>query len=124
MSWIVVALGGALGSLARHLVNQFALRRLPASLPAATFIVNIVGCVVVGTLTGLIASGRISVSPTARTFVFVGILGGFTTFSAFGLDTLNLINGGRYQAALINVAGQIILGLGGALIAFKLSSMR
>lgn len=111
MAWIAVAVGGALGAMARHGVNVIANRVLETSVPYATAFVNIVGCSAIGTLAGLIASGRLHMSTTMRTFVFVGILGGFTTFSSFGLDTLTLSRDGAQAMALSNVAGQVSVGL-------------
>jgi fluoride exporter len=111
MTWIAVAVGGALGSMARHGVNVIANRVLRTPTPYATAIVNVSGCFVIGTLAGLVASGRLQMSTTMRTFVFVGILGGFTTFSSFGLDTLTLTRGGAHAMAVGNVAGQVSVGL-------------
>jgi CrcB protein len=109
--WIAVGLGGALGSLARHGVNNLVARRLGNVAPNATLIVNLVGCAVIGLLAGLLAVGRLHLTPTARVFVFVGILGGFTTFSSFGLDTFALARTGRLGAAFWNVAIQVVVGL-------------
>src|SRR5580704_5223424 len=106
MNWIAVALGGALGSMARHWVNLELAHRLERSVPYATFAVNVVGCVVIGALAGLIAGGRLHLTPAMRTFVFVGVLGGFTTFSSFGLDSFTLGHGGDHMKAFWNVAGQ------------------
>lgn len=78
----------------------------------ATLIVNLAGCATIGVLAGTLASGRLAMSQETRSFVFVGILGGFTTFSSFGLDTFTLARSGRLAAAGWNVAAQIILGLG------------
>lgn len=121
MTWLAVAVGGALGSLARHLVNMAVAHRLERAVPWATFIVNIIGCLVIGGLAGRIASGRLQVSPLVRTFVFVGILGGFTTFSSFGLDTFTLGHGGNHAAAFWNVVGQIALGVGGVWLGYYLA---
>jgi fluoride exporter len=120
MNWIAVALGGALGSMARHWVNLELAHRLERSVPYATFAVNVVGCVVIGALAGRIAGGRLHLTPAVRTFVFVGVLGGFTTFSSFGLDTFTLGHGGDHAAALWNVVGQVGLGLGGVWLGFYL----
>lgn len=109
--WAAVAAGGALGSLARHGVNVLVARRLGQTSPYATLTVNLVGCAVIGLLAGLLASGRLSLTPPARLFVFVGILGGFTTFSSFGLDTLTLAIEARRAAAFANVAAQVVGGL-------------
>jgi CrcB protein len=122
MTWIAVAAGGALGSMARHGVNVFVNARIGKQTPYATAIVNLAGCVVIGVLAGLIASGRLQMSGSMRTFVFVGILGGFTTFSTFGLDTFVLAHQGAYPAAFWNVAGQVGLGLLGVLGGFRLGS--
>jgi len=121
MTWLAVAVGGALGSLARHSVNIAVARRLERPVPWATFVVNVVGCVVIGALSGRIAVGRLHLSPTARTFLFVGVLGGFTTFSSFGLDTFTLAHGGEHTAAFWNAAGQVVLGVGAVWLGFNLS---
>jgi fluoride exporter len=123
MTWIAVAIGGALGSMARHWVNLEMAFRLGRVSNHATFVVNVAGCFVVGTLAGLIASGRLHMSQELRTFVFVGVLGGFTTFSTFGLDTFTLAQGGLHAKALWNVAGQIVLGLGSVWIGFTLAHL-
>jgi CrcB protein len=120
MNWIAVALGGALGSLARHWVNLELAHRFERSVPYATFAVNVAGCLVIGALAGRIAGGRLHLTPVVRTFVFVGVLGGFTTFSSFGLDTFTLGHGGHHAAALWNVVGQVGLGLGGVWLGFYL----
>jgi CrcB protein len=121
MMWIAVAIGGALGSMARHGVNVVTNHLLKTPVPYATAIVNVVGCFVIGALTGLIASGRLHMSTTMRTFVFVGILGGFTTFSSFGLDTLTLTRGGAQAMALGNVAGQVSVGLLSVYLGYRLA---
>ena len=108
---LAVALGGAAGSVGRHLVNHLLARGGGQVVPMATAIVNVVGCAAIGGLAGLIAAGRLEMSITMRAFVFVGILGGFTTFSSFALDTLTLAHGGRSAAAMWNVAGQVGVGL-------------
>jgi CrcB protein len=112
MTWVMVGIGGAIGSMLRHGVNVAMTRVAPhVALPYATFTVNIIGCFVIGLLSGLIASARLAMSPEMRAFVFVGVLGGFTTFSSFGLDTLILLQTGLRATAIWNVAGQVGLGL-------------
>ena len=120
MTWIAVAAGGALGSMARHWVNLLVAHKFERPVPYATFVVNVVGCVVIGALAGRIASGRLHLSPLARTFILVGVLGGFTTFSSFGLDTFTLAHGGEHTPAFWNVVGQVGLGLGGVWLGFQL----
>ncbi len=121
MTWIAVAIGGALGSLARHWVNLEIAHRLERAVPWATFLVNVTGCLIIGALAGRIASGRMHLTPVARTFLFVGVLGGFTTFSSFGLDTFTLGHGGDHTAAFWNVIGQVGLGLGAVWVGFNLA---
>jgi CrcB protein len=72
--------------------------------------VNLGGCLAIGVLAGLVASHRVVMPPPMRVFIFVGILGGFTTFSSFGLDTFTLAEGGRYVPAAVNVAIQVVFG--------------
>ena len=114
MTWLAVAVGGALGSLARHTVNLFFAHALDSAVPYATAAVNLIGSFVIGLLAGLIAHGRLLFGPNLRTFVFVGLLGGFTTFSSLALDTLTLGQGGDATTAFWNVAAQILLGLAAA----------
>jgi len=111
MIWLSVAGGGALGSLARHGVNLLFTHTLGRAVPYATATVNLVGSAVIGLLAALIATGRLHLSAEARTFVFVGILGGFTTFSSFMLDTLTLGHGADQALAFWNVTLQTTLGL-------------
>ena len=111
MTWIAIALGGALGSVARHAVNLSVARLHGSPHHFSTAIANLLGCAVIGLLAGLIAGGQLRLSPTARAGVFVGILGGFTTFSSFGLDTLALVHEGRHNAALWNIVLQVGVGL-------------
>jgi len=110
MTWIAVALGGAAGSLARHSVNLAFAHFAGRSTPYATATVNLVGSLVIGVLAGLIAGGKLHMSPALRTFVFVGILGGFTTFSSFMLDTLTLGHGREHGLAVANVLLQVVAG--------------
>jgi CrcB protein len=111
MIWLAVGAGGALGSIARHGVNILFAQVLGRAVPHATAAVNLAGSLVIGLLAGAIAAGRLHVSTEMRTFVFVGILGGFTTFSSFMLDTLALGNNGEHALAFSNVALQIACGL-------------
>jgi CrcB protein len=81
--------------------------------PLATAVVNVAGCFIIGVLSGLIASDRVALRAHWREFVFVGLLGGFTTFSTFGLDTFLLARTDAGGAAVLNVAAQV----GGGLLA-------
>ena len=122
-STLSVALGGAVGSVARHVVNVVMTRAVPHfALPYATFLVNVTGCLAIGVLSGLMASQRLVLSAESRAFVFVGLLGGFTTFSTFGLDTLALMQSGLRGTALWNIGGQVSLGLLAVYVGFVLGS--
>ena len=124
MAWLAVAIGGALGSMARHGVNLFVLQRWPTvAFPLATLAVNVAGCLIIGLLAGLIAADRLTVRFYWRELIFVGILGGFTTFSAFGLETITLLRASP-AAALLNVGAHIVLGIGAVYIGFSLGVWR
>ena len=109
-TWLLVAIGGALGSVARYGVTALMTRGGGSPGPHATAIVNVAGCAVAGLLLGLIASGRLPMTAAQRAFAFTGILGGFTTFSGLGVDNFLLLQEARGATALINVFAQVILG--------------
>jgi fluoride exporter len=111
MIWLAVAGGGALGSIARHGVNLLFSHVLERAVPYATATVNLLGSSAIGLLAAMLATGRLQMSNELRTFVFVGILGGFTTFSSFMLDTFTLGHGGDHSLAFWNVAVQTAFGL-------------
>ncbi len=112
MTWLAIAVGGALGAMARHAVAQIVMRRFGASgVPYGIVVVNLAGCLIIGLFAGAVAGGRFPAGATLRSFVMIGLLGGFTTFSSFGLDTLTLLQDGRTLAAAANVAMQVGLGL-------------
>jgi CrcB protein len=115
VSVLLVALGGALGSVCRYLVGVGAGRLLGADFPFGTMIVNIVGSFVMGLFIELLAV-RFDGSESLRLFVAVGILGGFTTLSSFSLDSVVLFERGAIGAAALYVGGSIVLSLA-ALIA-------
>ena len=84
--------------------------------------VNISGCLVIGVLAGLFSSGTLGMRSPWREFIFVGLLGGFTTFSAFGLDTLTLLRAGAPGLAIANVALQVGAGLAAVYVGFRLAA--
>jgi CrcB protein len=120
MIWVAVAAGGALGSMARHGVNMFFSHVLERAVPYATAAVNVVGAAAIGLLAALVATGRLHMSSSVRTFVFVGILGGFTTFSSFMFDTFTLGHGGDHAIAFWNVALQTGFGLAAVWAGYRL----
>lgn len=110
-TWIAVAVGGALGSVARHGVNRVVHQAWPSlRFPLATVLVNIAGCCAIGVLAGLVATGRLPMRASWREFLFVGVLGGFTTFSTFGLETITLVRSGDTSHAVLNTLLQVVCG--------------
>lgn len=104
---MLVGAGGFLGSALRFILATWSVRASGiAVFPVGTLVVNILGCLVIGFLAGL-SEGRQVFNSEIRLLIFVGILGGFTTFSAFGLDTINLIRDGRIAFGMSNVLLQI-----------------
>jgi CrcB protein len=122
-TWVLVGVGGALGSLARHALNHVVHQRaLASTFPLGIFLANVLGSTGIGVLGGLLASGRLHLPYGARVFVIVGVFGGFTTFSSFSLDTLALVRDGHVGQALWNVIGQVGLSLLGVWLGFSLAS--
>ena len=111
MTYLWVALGGALGSVARYSCSGLAVRWLGPQFPWGTLLVNATGSLAIGVLAALATGGRPVVSDDARAFLMVGVLGGFTTFSSFSLETLNLARGGQLGAAGANVALSLLVCL-------------
>ena len=105
-----VALGGAIGSAARYGVNVWSGRMLGSEFPWHTFIVNVVGCFAMGVLVELMAL-KLNVGNDTRAFMTTGILGGFTTFSAYSLDFAVLVERKSYGAALAYGTGSVALSL-------------
>jgi CrcB protein len=108
---LVIALGGALGSVARYAIALWA-APISRALPWGTILINIAGSFAIGcfgTLT--LAHGRYPVPDSVRLFVMVGVCGGFTTFSSFSLQTLDLLRVGAVTRAMLNVALSVLLSL-------------
>ena len=116
---LAVAAGGALGSLARYLLSGQVGRLLGIGFPWGTLAVNILGSFVMGVLVELLAV-RWSVSPELRAFLTVGILGGFTTFSAFSLEVVLLLERGQTVAAAAYVVASVALSVGALFLGLQL----
>jgi len=116
---LLIAIGGALGSVARYLLSSFVLRLSGSLFPFGTFVVNIIGCAAFGAIVGA-AEQRFIVSPHVRLFTLVGLLGGFTTFSSFAYESFALLRDGQFVAASANILGQVVLGLVGLWAAIAL----
>ena len=105
-----VALGGGIGAAARHGVNVWSGRVLGTEFPWHTLIVNVLGCFIMGLLTGLMAL-KLNLSQEARAFLTTGILGGFTTFSAFSLDAAMLMERKAMLSAGAYVGASVLLSI-------------
>ncbi|MBF0490580.1 MAG: fluoride efflux transporter CrcB [Candidatus Omnitrophica bacterium] len=119
--FILVGCGGALGSILRYF-SISVVNRWPvfASFPWGTLTVNVLGCLIIGFLGGL-ASSRQIFADTGRLFFFTGVLGGFTTFSAFGLETYYLFRTSQFFFAFGNIFLQLFLGIGAVALGYWLS---
>src|SRR3954470_18137964 len=109
MNVLLVALGGAIGSAARYLVGAFIANRFGPDFPWGTFIVNVSGSFLIGVILSFVGGGQLPAG--ARPFLAVGIMGGYTTFSTYNHETLQLIQDGEFGAATFNTLGQAVAGL-------------
>src|SRR3954468_23155270 len=122
MKMLLVAAGGAVGSIARYQIGAWVLARTAAwSFPLGTFIVNVLGCMIAGALIG-VAEHRGFLTPEARLLLFTGFLGGFTTFSAFGVETVALIQRGQLSVAGLYVVSSVVCGVAALLGSLKLAA--
>jgi CrcB protein len=106
---LMVALGGSIGATTRYLVSTWAAEKFGAEFPYGTFIVNVVGCFIIGAFMTM-ATERLIVSPYWRLLVTVGFVGGLTTFSSFSYETLRLLEDADLMLAFYNVALNFVLG--------------
>jgi CrcB protein len=121
VGYALVFLGGGLGAALRHGVNRAALALFGPAIPAGTIIVNVVGSLAMGLLVGILAAVPGGTSQNLRLFVATGVLGGFTTFSAFSLDALTLWERGQSAAAIAYVVGSVALSLAAIAAGFLIS---
>ena len=122
-SILLVGLGGFIGSVARYKLGGLILQvTAQARFPYSTFAVNILGCLVIGLLAGL-AERYDLFGPGTRLFLFTGLLGGFTTFSAFGLDALFLLRRGELLVAAFYAGASVVLGITAVWLGLKLISV-
>lgn len=120
----IVGSGGFLGALARYGLAGLVQRQAPlAAFPYGTLAVNLVGCFAIGALVGL-AESRQLFGPEFRAFAFIGILGGFTTFSTFGYETFAMIRDAAYLRAIANAGVHVIIGLALVWLGYGLATWR
>jgi CrcB protein len=111
-SYLLVFVGGGIGASLRHAVNMISARGLGTAFPWGTFIINISGSLVMGLIAGYLAF-KGGASQPWRLFLMTGILGGYTTFSAFSLDAALLYERGEIASALFYVLGSVVLSIAG-----------
>lgn len=110
MNLLLIALGGAIGSVARYGCQKWVAAIYPQAFPLGTFIVNIAGCLLIGIFWG-ISLRSIAATEEWKLFLMTGLCGGFTTFSAFTLESISLLKEQRTGLFLLYVAGSVLLGL-------------
>jgi fluoride exporter len=117
--YLFVGVGGMVGSICRYGLSGLFYRVMGDRFPYGTFAVNIVGCFAIGVLMSLF-EGRWLVPPNVRLFLTIGILGGFTTFSTFSYETVEMLKGGNFFLASLNIVGSLFCCLfatwGGSMI--------
>ena len=124
---LLIGFGGFLGTIARYALGEVICRlKHPAVFPYEIIVVNVLGCLAIGFLAGLAVS-RGFFSESTRAFLFIGILGGFTTFSSFAHATMQLLHDGHPSAAIWSLISQVVLAFGavwiGELAALHLSGI-
>ena len=110
LRWFLVGIGGFVGTLARYWLSGVIAKRYGETFPLGTLAVNAVGCFIIGFLFYFFYEQSLT-NPTSRTVLFIGLLGGFTTFSSYGLQTFTLLRDGEVSLALTNVIASNVLGL-------------
>lgn len=119
-AYLWIAIGGALGSVARFASTEWVQLRWPSAFPWGTLLVNVLGSFIIGMLAAVSESNRWQIPLVARQFLMIGILGGYTTFSSFSLQTLLLMRSGAALTAGLNVLASVALCLLAAWCGFAL----
>ena len=116
---IYVGIGGCIGASIRYVITKQSANLFNSSIPLGTLIVNVVGGFLIGMIMELSASTDF-ISPNLKLFLTTGIMGGLTTFSTFSYETISLINDGRYLLGFSNIFLNLLLSLGGVILATSL----
>ncbi len=116
-----IALGSALGGAGRYWCSGFVATHIGETFPWGTLVVNVVGSLLIGLVAALsIPEGRFLIGPTARQFLMIGVFGGFTTFSSFSLQVLNLARDGEWLYASAYIGGSLLFCLVGVWLGYGL----
>ncbi len=119
MSYLLVFIGGGLGATLRHAINVGCARACGTHFPYGTFVINITGSLVMGLIAGYLAFKGEAAQPW-RLFIMTGVLGGYTTFSAFSLDAVLLYERGEFDLAAFYVLGSVAIAIGGLIAGLAL----
>ena len=119
LRFFIIGLGGAIGTILRYVMGGLDYRFSSGVFPVSTLVVNVTGSLAIGFLWGIV--DRFAVSPNVRLFIFIGILGGYTTFSTFSLETFNLMRDGEYRIAALNTALSVALSIGAVFVGYIIS---
>ncbi len=121
LKYLFVSSGAAVGGVLRYWMSDFVHKFLPATFPFGTLIVNVLGCFILGVIMyGL--NERAVISQELKLFLTVGFCGGFTTFSTFSLETVNLMKNSEYTFALVNIVGSVVICIAATFLAYLLFS--
>ena len=119
---ILIGLGGAIGSIARYFTANYFTKVFPSAFPYGTFVVNVIGCIVIGLVYGL-AEKYSWLTPEWRIFLATGICGGYTTFSSFAYENMKLIQDGQFLVFGLYSLGSFALGLFAVFIGLTLAKI-
>ncbi|GHA12727.1 putative fluoride ion transporter CrcB [Devosia pacifica] len=119
-NFLLVGAGGAIGAIGRYGLSVLFGRLLPTGFPAATLVANILGSIAMGLFIGWLARSTPSWQAELRLFVAIGLLGGFTTFSSFSLDTVALLERGAYGQALAYILASVVISVFGLFVGLSL----
>jgi CrcB protein len=118
-----IAIGGGTGAVLRYFIANAGQSLTPSGFPLGTLIVNVLGCALIGLVTALLIGPLASNREFLRLLLIVGVLGGFTTFSTFGLDTIDLFEDGQTKQAILYIVLSNVLGIVAAFSCFRLGTM-
>ena len=121
--YLAIALGGAIGAVLRHGINEWMVHLFGRAFPFGTLLVNILGSFIIGLLYGLILTEQLAPNPW-RIFIGIGILGAFTTFSTFSMDTVLMLQQGAFVKATLNVLANLVLCLTLTWLGIKLGTLK
>ena len=120
---LLVGVGGFVGSVLRYLTSGFVLKLFGKPyFPYGTLVVNIIGCLLIGFLIGL-SENRQLFTPETRVLIFVGFLGGFTTYSTFGYEVFSFARDGQIISVLVNILLHLVVGIGAVWLGYSLSKL-